>query len=129
LAVLEPSFEYFTNPVITCDKKEEGWAKKPRTSFKEARRKVAQANGCFKISDKVTGETEDFEYYICPCRIADPIVIDFVRSARLLEKGVLPYSGGYMDQPALYMEMLELTSVIIAEKQENEMKKNQRKSK
>lgn len=126
---MEPSFEYFTNPEINCDKKAEVLAKKSRISFKEARRKVAQANRCFKVSDKVTGETEDFEYYICPCRIADPVIIDFVRSARLLEKGVLPYAGGYMDQPALYMEMVELASAIIAEKQEKEMKKNQRKSK
>jgi hypothetical protein len=72
------------------------------------------AESCAK--DRLYTQTSDFEYRICPCNqsLHHPVALQLVRASQLLTgHGVLPYSGGLMDQPAVLMELIEIVSILL----------------
>lgn len=74
-------------------------------------------------------------FYKCPANFYSPIVAELSNHARHIENGLLPYSGGLLEQPAKLVELFNLLSTLRLEddierikKQAMEAKKNGRKS-
>ena len=122
-AILEPSLHYLFDK-NNCDKKVDNLVKRNRLSYDDAEQQIKSL--CAGTSRK-TGETSDFEYWICPCRIVDPSVTYLVSSALAMRNGILPFEGGYMDQPANVMAALSIVQNFLSEYEESERKKAERK--
>jgi hypothetical protein len=121
-AVIEPSLHYLFD-TSNCDKKIEN-AMKHGLAFEEAEREIKSLCS----SRRLYGENEEFEYWVCPCRIFDPSVSYLVSCAMSMRNGILPYEGGYMDQPAGLMSAMTIVGNFLAEHEEKERKKQQAKS-
>jgi hypothetical protein len=121
-AVLEPSLHFFFDK-NNCDIKAEQLEKRLSISKKEATERVRL--GC--AVHKKHGETEDFEYWVCPCQIVDRSMGILLSLALRLKKGILPFEGGYLDQPANLMAALGIVESFLQRQEERERKATEAK--
>jgi hypothetical protein len=123
-AVLEPSLHFFFDK-NNCDIKAEQLEQRLSISKKEAIERVRLGCGV----NKKHGETEDFEYWACPCRIIDRSLAVLLTLAVRLKKGILPFEGGYLDQPANLMAALGIVESFLQKQEERERKASEAKQK
>ena len=71
---------------------------------------------------KLFGETEEYEYWTCPCRIYNPATTFLIQATLAYKNGILPHSGGLFDQNATIMEGVEMVGRILNELEEKERK-------
>lgn len=90
---------------------------------KEASDRIAK--GC--NTHKKQGENDEFEYWRCPCKFYNPAVVYLVQATYAMKQGILPFPGGYLDQPAITMEAINIIQDYIAKKEEHEEKERERK--
>lgn len=72
---------------------------------------------------KLIGKTELFEYYACPCQYFHPATPYLLSAASLMKQGVLPFEGGYFDQPAGVMDALSMVSKFLSDYEQKESEK------
>lgn len=121
-AIIEPSLHFIFDK-NNCEKKIEQLASRGNLSWEEAETRVKSScniKQCF-------GKTEDFEYWTCPCRIYDSSISYLVTMALHLKNGILPFEGGYFDQPANVMAALSIVQNFLNEQEERERKKAEKK--
>jgi hypothetical protein len=121
-AIIEPSLHFIFDK-NNCEKKIEQLASRGNLSWEEAETRVKSScniKQCF-------GKTEDFEYWTCPCRIYDSSISYLVTMALHLKNGILPFEGGYFDQPANVMAALSIVQIFLNEQEERERKKAEKK--
>jgi hypothetical protein len=122
-AVLEPSLAYLFDDA-NCQKKIERLIKNGM-SPDDAENIIAES--C--VTHKKFGETEDYEYWVCPCRLFDAGVGYLVSCAMNLRNGILPFEGGYLDQPANVMSALTIVQNFLNDHEERQRKREQMKAK
>lgn len=55
----------------------------------------------------------------CPAQIVDPDYLGIVHLYGFYRDGVLAYAGGVMDQPAFYLQAMQIVGAIVAEHEES----------
>ena len=123
-AVLEPTLHFFFDK-NNCDEKADALVKRVNLSRQEAIERVR----CGCSEKKKYGETEDYEYLVCPCRIIDRSLATLVSIAQHMKNGILPFEGGYCDQPAGLMSAMGIVQTFLAKQEERERKANEAKGK
>jgi len=78
---------------------------------------------CKAISDKPIYEVGPITFYKCPCQYTHPLYNRIHDLAVLFDKGVLPHSGGYMEQEATTMALIETMNTAIQREKLNSEKK------
>lgn len=66
--------------------------------------------GCFKPSAIVLHKIKDIHFKSCVGNFFDYSALSLLDAHDKLEKGILPFPGSYMDQPAKVMEVFKLIS-------------------
>lgn len=92
--------------------------------------------GCASaINNPVAKFKDKIVFYKCPANFYSGYVAEIAAHARHIESGLLPYSGGLLEQPAKLIELINLLNSLRLEdevdrlkKQAMEAKKNGRKS-
>jgi hypothetical protein len=92
--------------------------------YAKAKQKIQQERKCNIVQDKKIGENEDFEFYICPCSLINEKIFSYIQMTQLFKKGVMPFSGGYLEQPAPIIELIEKVNILLDEEEQRQMKKS-----
>ena len=121
-AIIEPTLHFLFNK-NNCATRVEA-SLKNGMSIEDANK--TRAN-CKSVS--VRAETEDYRYIHCFCTLADTSLTTLVTCACALKNGILPFEGGYFDQPANIMEAIGIVSTFLNELEAKEAKKQQTASK
>lgn len=80
--------------------------------------------GCFSpIATPVAKWKDRIYFYKCPSNYYSPYVAELSHHARHLENGLLPYSGGLLEQPAKLIELLNLLNSLRVEDEIDRLKK------
>lgn len=98
------------------------------------KQKLSQTRkGCFEILKNPTQQyrplysmegSQKIIYYKCPALLYSRPAADLINYYDVFNKGILPYKGTYYEQPAKFVELMELVNNLIEEnKQSNEKKK------
>lgn len=122
-AILEPSLAYLFDD-SNCEKKTERLIRNGM-SPDDAEQIIKESCS----AHKKFGETEDFEFWVCPCRLFDGGVGFLVSCALNLRNGILPFEGGYLDQPANVMTAISIVQNFLHEHEERQRKREQMKAK
>lgn len=120
-ATLESSF-HWTFDKNNCEKRTQVLVQRGMSKV-EASRIVN--TGC--NTRKLFGETEEFEYWVCPCKILHPQFGALLSAAGCYKNGILPHSGGLFEQNAVVMAGMELLLHLLAEREEKEAKAAERR--
>lgn len=54
-------------------------------------------------------------FYKCPSNFYSAYVAEIMMHARNIEKGLLPYAGGLLDQPAKFVELVAMINTLRVE--------------
>jgi len=126
VATLEPTFYYYIVKQETCEEKlkklEKRYSKDNHRELEKIR------NRCRVIHDKPLGESEIFEYYTCECQRLHYLFFDYMRIWKNLKRGILPFKGGYLEQPAVLMKHIEMIDGFVDEYKRKEEEKQARKA-
>lgn len=83
-------------------------------------------DGCeFEIPGQETWELNGEEYQGCPFKIVTRQSADFIRAFNFYERGYLPNTGAWLDQPA---KMLDAFEVIARETRKIEAEKTRKRN-
>lgn len=95
--------------------------------------KMRKIKGCFDEYPAVKYKVENVNYKTCIGNFFDKTVVDLYEAFNNYERGVMPFSGSYMDQPAKIVEVFGviggMKNIKIQQMQEQEMKKHDSKMK
>lgn len=56
-------------------------------------------------------------YYKCPALFYSSYVAEFINYLSNYEKGIFPYPGSYSEQPAKFVDLMELVNNLMSEHQ------------
>jgi isoleucyl-tRNA synthetase len=75
---------------------------------------VEKQNGCGKIHKTPQYEIDDYVLYTCPCKYADyGLINNLLNLAEAFNKGILPESGGYLDQNGKNLDAIFLVNSLL----------------
>jgi len=123
--LLEVSFYYIAND--NCDKKVQNLTKVH--PFERAKTLIQATNKCGIVQNKKVGETNEVELFICPCSIYDKNIYSYIQMYNSYKKGTMPHTGGFLEQSAILIELINSLDSIIEEYKEAERKKEEQKMK
>ena len=124
---ISATFIYLTEDKFNCEKKIDELAK--RIGYDKARLQLRNTNGCGVYTDKHRYDIDGIRYHSCLCGYREYNIGVLFELSGQLEKGILPFDGCYMDQPAQIMEMLERLNSLKLDKQNRDNKKQQNQNK
>jgi hypothetical protein len=75
------------------------------------------------LNNPVAKYKDRIVFYRCPANFYSGYVAELMSHARHLENGLLPYSGGLLEQPAKLVELLTLLNTLRLEDEINLIKK------
>ena len=73
-----------------------------------AEKTIKTINMCDKVSDKPLHDIDDILFYTCVCNFKHPMMGFFLDATEAYDNGILPFKGGYSDQPAKMIEIISL---------------------
>jgi hypothetical protein len=86
--------------------------------------------GCSGPLDKPVAKYKDqINFYKCPTNYYSSYVVELMPMARQLENGLLPYSGGLMDQPSKLIDLLSLINSLRLEDEIERLEKQTKEAK
>jgi hypothetical protein len=84
--------------------------------------------GCSTESKRIVAKYKDkFVFYKCPTNYYSGYAASLITHAMNFDKGVLPYTGGLLDQPSKIVEAINQIQALIIEDQNNRAKEQARK--
>jgi len=86
-------------------------------------------NKCNVIHDRVQGSTDTIDVYTCLCQVYDKTVYHYLQLYQQYEKGVMPYSGGSLEQNCVFVSLMARIHAVVNEVQEEQRKKDEAKAK
>lgn len=128
-ALINATWTHLTDKNFQCQKIYDLYKKRKDwelvTKLEKAKR------GCGTIKDTVKIEMDGIAYHSCLCHpnFQHPLFNTLLVLSEKYEKGILPYSGGVMDQPAQVIEMLSLISKLKQELELEQQKEAAKQSK
>lgn len=99
----------------------------PYEKAKEIVQKQRHCDG--SRSEHVLFRTDDFVFYTCPCQFYNNDIQILLQLVGQRKQGVLPFSGGYLEQPAILMDAIDYVERLLNNYQEKERKKEEQKQK
>lgn len=84
-------------------------------------RGLREIKGCFDIFDK-PGKFDKVAYYTCIGNFYSPQVAQLWELFKNYEKGMMPFPGSYMDQPAKIIDIFQLMDSIRTQEIERKKK-------
>ena len=121
---LQAHFYYATEDRFKCDEKILEYAK--RSTYEKAEAMVRKANGCKVIADKVKYQINNIGYKSCFCTYRHPYFNTYLFLYKNYEKGLLPFEGNILDQPAYIIEVFNLIETLKLEKEAEDMAKQEK---
>lgn len=128
--LLNISWISLTDESFQCSKIEGMLAKRKDAELVIKMRRIEK--GCGVISDSVRAEVDGYNIYTCLCHtsLKHPQIGQLIGLEQMFRKGVLPFSGGMLEQPAQVMDLMNLMTRLrdeydtrIQEKQLEEQRK------
>lgn len=126
-ALINATWLNLTNENFQC-KKHEGLLKR-RADADIAIKAVRQKKGCGVIKSISLIEIDHIAYHSCLCHesFQHPLMGYFLTTQAAYEKGMLPFDGGLMDQPAQIMDIISLISQLQSEREAEMQEKANKK--
>lgn len=90
----------------------------------ELLQKRKDSKGCNKVVNYTVDRIGNIRFKTCLCSIKHPLTDKLCHLSLLLDKGILPFKGAALDQPAQVMELLDIVQNAIMREQ-NEQRKEQ----
>lgn len=128
-ALLNAHWTSLTNKSFQCEKIYELYKKRRDC---ELVTKIEQTKrGCGKFLDRVKVEIDNMGYKSCLCHqsFKHPLFSVYLSLSDKFEKGVMPFSGGMLDQPAQIIEVLSFISKLKQELEQEQQKEASKQSK
>jgi len=122
-AIFYSSIHQFTKQ--KCETKIQDLVYKQKKTHKEANEFITKLSHCKKITDKALFRANNYEYYTCSCTHASTIITSYFRLYNAYKNGILPFVGGYYEQPALFEDIIAIMQEYETE-QEELAKKNKK---
>lgn len=97
-------------------------------SFEAATNSMNMLHSCSSIKEQAIIKTNSFELFTCSCNFMTPSINELIRLHYLMKKGILPFSGGYFEQPYKFYQIMEIIEEYCHKKEEQEQKKMEAKS-
>ena len=88
-----------------------------------------QAKGCKSIVKHNVYQSDNFIFHRCPGNFVRYEVKSFINTYNRMQNGILPFEGGYFDQPNKIVEILNLIDGYYQDKQAKENATEKRKRK
>lgn len=128
-ALLNSTWLNLTNKRFQCSKLYETYSKRKDADVVIKHEKVIR--GCGEIKDKVKVELDGINYYSCLCHknFQHPLFNTFMVLSDKFDKGIMPFGGGVMEQPAQIIEILNLISKLKSDLEVEQAKEQQSKQK
>lgn len=108
IALITANFTYLTSEDFRCREVEKEYKK--RVDHENVIRNFRKERGCFKMETEAVVEIENLRFYSCLCHpnFKHPIMNELLSVYTLYKKGIMPFSGGSLEQPAQIMEFMGL---------------------
>jgi hypothetical protein len=119
---ISATFIYLTEDKFGCDNKLIEYTK--REGEERAKKRLQKENGCGVIKEKHRYEIDGIRYHQCVCGYRNYDLGFYIQLQDNFEKGILPFEGSYMDQPAQIIEIIDRISQLRLDKQERDYKKS-----
>lgn len=65
--------------------------------------------GCGVVLNKIVDTIENINFYTCLCELTHPLIDDLIFMYNQFDNGIMPFSGGLLEQPAQVIELLKIT--------------------
>lgn len=94
-------------------------------------KKAREQKGCFESSEKARYISDNIHWFKCIGNFRSDDSLDLVTAYENYKRGVLPYPGSFMDQPAKVIDCFEMIGQIVQDKvkEREERDKAKRKTK
>lgn len=121
-AVIVSTFHCMTDRELQCSTCKVKYNRMP-----ERQNKYQERKGCFGQMQNVVQQyrpkhamkgRSKILYYKCPALFYNSHVADLINYSASWEKGIMPYEGSYMSQPAKFVELMELVNNLMSEHRE-----------
>jgi hypothetical protein len=109
-----------------CDKKLKEIIENNPKADKNYIESFKKARSCGYVTNYVVDRIGDIEFKTCLCKFKHPLTHTLLTVCTHYEKGVMPFSGSFFEQPAQIIELLELVKSVKIE-EEIEIQKKQAK--
>ena len=123
MVTINASFVYMTEDKFDCDNKLEKFAK--REGHEKAKQRMEQTNGCGVHRDRHRYEIDGVRYHECLCGYRNPNIGFYLDLEDKFNKGILPFPGSYLEQPAKVIEIISRINSLRLDKQERDYKEQQ----
>lgn len=84
----------------------------------------SKVKGCGYVIKSTVDTISCFVFNTCLCKFNIPIISDFIYMQNQFKNGILPFTGGLLDQPSKLIEILRITEDAMNQ-EENEFKKKE----
>ena len=126
MALIEPSVRFLFNESLNCFKRKEKMIKLLGKELGNA--EYNRTNNCDRINKTLQFSTNKIDSYVCLCKVYDPNVMYYLQMYNMFKQGVMPFEGGYLDQPAIIISILDEVGRVVEElKQEEEAKASKKR--
>ncbi len=127
-ATIIASIESIYNKDFNCTSCVNRYSK--RSDYGEMNSKMRTLKGCFTTKSPKSHKIEDVNFTTCVGNIARPdIGIRLLDIRKNMERGILPFVGGFMDQPSKIVEVMDIVDSLIIQRQNKELEDEKRRSK
>lgn len=128
-ALINATWLALTSDDFQCKKIESLYEKRSDAEIVIKMRRIQQ--GCGVMSDSPKVEIGRIAYHSCLCHesFQHPLMGCLITLQQNHERGLLPFIGGVMDQPAQVMEIINLLSSLQAEREAEAQAKANKKGK
>jgi len=87
-----------------------GKYEKRRPMIDEHVEKYKASRGCNRVVSRTVDRIDNIQFNTCLCSIKHPLMGQLLTLNSAYEKGILPFKGSLMDQPAQAIDLIELTA-------------------
>lgn len=94
-----------------------------RVGTDKAKTIMYSENGCNNIREEYRYEIDGIRYHKCLCGFRNNKLSFYLDIVEKIDKGILPYSGCYLNQPSKVIEIIKRVSSIKFDIQQEELKK------
>ena len=67
-----------------------------------------KSKGCGAVLDRTVDRIDNIRFKTCVCSMKHPLTNNLLQINDMLGRGILPFSGALMEQPAQIMELLDI---------------------
>ena len=113
---LASTFFYYADPSLNC----QSCVKKTQQRIRDERK------GCNVAPPKPVAKHRMYTFYRCPSNFRSEFYYQVILMHEKYEKGLLPFSGGILEQPAKFIDLMAYVADLKSEHY-NDMKKKSEK--